>query len=344
MSWFFYYSPFVLDGYMDPEYFEHYLKLLFGIFILNQSSISLASIQLSFQLLTAFVSQFQTLYDPRYMSFNIHSLRHLPDLVYDLGPLWVTSCFPLENLLGIMLKFFHGTRQVGLQIYSKIAQSIIISNLVSNLEEQSTVKNFCTKLRTIGKRAALNREIAPKTYILGKLKRLDDVPNDVVQNFNEIGINLELYSNVFSFKRLRIANQIIYTRNHERHVSHHSHLIKFNDIDEVRFGYVESFIKICNCNVHNCEINCNNSKFFILLKRVRLNNIYSTSINMCSSRWYSNQENYNNKIIVSYLYKIIGEANNELIPIESIDGLCFHISIGNDSYIAELCNATEYNE
>lgn len=172
MSWFFYYSIFILDGYMDPEYYQHSLKLVFGVFILNESSIFLQSIQLSFQLLTAFVSQFQSLYGVRYMSFNMHSLRHLPDLVCDLGPLWVTSCFPFEDLLGTMVKFVQGTRYVGLQVYSKVAQSLIVANLISNLDDdQSEIKKFCTRLNTIGKRIAADREIAAKIFVLGKLKR-----------------------------------------------------------------------------------------------------------------------------------------------------------------------------
>lgn len=130
------------------------------------------------------------------MSFNVHLLLHLPDLVYDLGPLWITSCFPLEDLLGKMLKYVHGTRYIGLQIYSKLAHRISISNFVSNLDKESTVKKFCLKLKIIGKRVASTREITEKTFALGKLKRLNDVPNDIMYIFNAIGIDLQPHTNV----------------------------------------------------------------------------------------------------------------------------------------------------
>lgn len=65
---------------------------------------------------------------------------------------------------------------------------------------------------------------------------------------------------------------------------------------------------------------------------------------MCASQWYTNSENYNNKIIVSYLYKIIGEEDSELISIESIESLCIHINVENAPYIARPSNTNEYNE
>lgn len=65
---------------------------------------------------------------------------------------------------------------------------------------------------------------------------------------------------------------------------------------------------------------------------------------MCSSQWYSDRENYDNTVIVSYSYKIFEEERWELIQLESIEGLCFHICIGNNLYVAQPCNTIEYHE
>ncbi|KAK0078806.1 hypothetical protein PV326_009124, partial [Microctonus aethiopoides] len=102
-------------------------KPIFGVkgpFILSQmmpdvSSITVDHFEQSKQLLLAFVSKSQVLYDPKFMVSNVHALLHLPEVVEDLGPLWTTSCFPFEDLLGKMVDYVHGTRYVGLQIHTK---------------------------------------------------------------------------------------------------------------------------------------------------------------------------------------------------------------------------------
>ncbi|KAK0156882.1 hypothetical protein PV328_012166, partial [Microctonus aethiopoides] len=45
-------------------------------------------------------------------------------VVEDLGPLWTTSCFPFEDLLGKMVDYVHGTRYVGLQIHTKFDELV----------------------------------------------------------------------------------------------------------------------------------------------------------------------------------------------------------------------------
>ena len=68
---------------------------------------------------------FSALYSAGKETINIHSLLHLPDDVRNLGPLWTHSCFPFESYNGNLLKLFHGTQNVELQIVSSaITQSL----------------------------------------------------------------------------------------------------------------------------------------------------------------------------------------------------------------------------
>jgi len=50
----------------------------------------------------------ELLYGLRYMSFNIYSLLHLPDVARNLGPLSHSSCFALEALDGKIKKWVQG--------------------------------------------------------------------------------------------------------------------------------------------------------------------------------------------------------------------------------------------
>ena len=54
--------------------------------------------------------------DERYMTLNVHGLLHLPEIVTNLGPLWAHSCFPFEAANGDLLKYFHGSSGVEIQV------------------------------------------------------------------------------------------------------------------------------------------------------------------------------------------------------------------------------------
>ena len=53
----------------------------------------------------------------QYMTANVHSLLHLPQVVQNLGPLWAHSCFPYEDANGELLTLFHGSHAVEKQVH-----------------------------------------------------------------------------------------------------------------------------------------------------------------------------------------------------------------------------------
>ena len=106
---------------MENIYFNHHKLLVYGIYLLNQNSVSNEMIDHASLLLEEYVSQFGTLYGDQHMSLNIHLLLHLPQIVKRLGPLWTTSCFHFEDLNGILKRLVHGTKYADLQIYSAVS-------------------------------------------------------------------------------------------------------------------------------------------------------------------------------------------------------------------------------
>ncbi|KAK3909659.1 Halomucin [Frankliniella fusca] len=116
--WLLYYSIPVLSGLMSDLYLNHHMLLVSAEYLLSQQSISLAQIEQAPTLLDKYVCEFQHLYGLRYMGINVHQLTHLSECVADLGPLWVYSCYFMEDLNGKICKFIHGTSHVGLQIAS----------------------------------------------------------------------------------------------------------------------------------------------------------------------------------------------------------------------------------
>lgn len=264
---------------MDPEYYNHYLQLVWGILLLNQSSISPKSIEISNSLLTAFVSKCQVLYAPRYMSFNVHYLLHLPDVVRDLGPLWTTSCFPFEDLLGRMLNCVHGTRYVGLQIFNKVASEIIIANKLHRLPEESHIKTYCQELRISSKRVKSAQRISEHIFTRGKIQRLNKLPDNIRIALINSGIELEPQMSVFKFQRLKKMTQLFYSRN-DRTISLDSYCIAINTAEGIAIGFIDTFIRICNCRSSKCVIDCNNAKYYVLLKKLRVTTPFQVSTSM----------------------------------------------------------------
>lgn len=107
-TWFFHYSIPVLEGILRQDYFNHYLLFVVAISMLNSEEITFSMINTAQDFLNKFVREFKHLYDLQFCSINIHQLRHLPNNVLKMGPLWAFSCFEYENLNGQLLKLERG--------------------------------------------------------------------------------------------------------------------------------------------------------------------------------------------------------------------------------------------
>ena len=129
-NWFFYYSIPCLMDLLQPHYLYHYAALIEGIYLLSQDSISETDINRSEYLLNYFVYMMGPLYGERYMTINVHSLLHLPQTVRDLGPLWATSCFMFESANGELLKMFHGTQYIDIQMINACSKCLPVVTYV----------------------------------------------------------------------------------------------------------------------------------------------------------------------------------------------------------------------
>ncbi len=99
-------------------------------------------------MLQKFVLFVETLYGKEHMTYNIHQLVHIVQTVRNWGPLWVTSTFTYESHNGTLLKLFHGTQGVPIQIIDNFNVWKHIPMLVSNHMQNSShrVKLFSDSL------------------------------------------------------------------------------------------------------------------------------------------------------------------------------------------------------
>uniref|UniRef100_A0ABD2W1U7 Transposase domain-containing protein n=1 Tax=Trichogramma kaykai TaxID=54128 RepID=A0ABD2W1U7_9HYME len=146
-SWCLYYSIPVLRGILPDEIINHYAYFVYGIYTLSKASISHREINLAEKALNEFSSRFPKIYRLRDMSCNLHSIRHLPEIVRCLGPLWVTSYFALEDINGKIKSFVHGSMKPELQIVFNLDMYVKVHTLKYEwLKNDSAASEFCKTL------------------------------------------------------------------------------------------------------------------------------------------------------------------------------------------------------
>ena len=172
----FYFSIVTLHDIMRPDYFNHFLLFALANYTLSQNSISTESVELSDKLFFEFVAKFPDLYTIDDMTINIHMLRHFAESVKRNGPLYTTSCFPLENLNGILKSFVHGSKAPELQIYicSNVSTFMSIRSLKNEMvtrgSSDSEAMNFAEKLssNTRGRGLEKTVKISEGLYVVSE--------------------------------------------------------------------------------------------------------------------------------------------------------------------------------
>ncbi|XDV26081.1 hypothetical protein PO909_029878, partial [Leuciscus waleckii] len=166
-NWLLFYSIFVLKGILPRVFYQHWLVLVTFMYLLCKVIITTEDIQKCEKLVVDFVKQFETLYGKTHVSFNVHLCLHLPESVRNWGPLWAHSGYIFESFNGDILKMFHGTQCVPLQIMKQFTYRQILPllrndalknavpeciQLFSNLTGRKRLKQFervCDQLVTL---------------------------------------------------------------------------------------------------------------------------------------------------------------------------------------------------
>ncbi len=99
-------GPGLLYNVLPDPYYSNYCKLVFGMRLINQHSISLDNVREANLALTSFVQEFEVIYCQRLSTCIhfvwpcVHSVVHLPREVICLGPPVCSSQWTLEQTIG----------------------------------------------------------------------------------------------------------------------------------------------------------------------------------------------------------------------------------------------------
>lgn len=114
------YCYFVLKDFLAVKFLEHLCLLSEAISIFYQNEIDEENFLLASSLLKRFLIDFPIFYGEKRMTFNVHLLKHLPQMVLNAGPLWCYSLFPFESKNGFISTLVSGKRNCPQELAIKL--------------------------------------------------------------------------------------------------------------------------------------------------------------------------------------------------------------------------------
>ena len=327
-SWLFYYSLPVLYGLLPDVYFQQYLLLVEAIYLLNGDSVSPEIVDHCEQVLKNFCLMHATLYSQREMTSNIHQLLHLCDVVRDLGPLWVYSCFTFESLNGELASMFHGTQKVDLQIAKNICTFLKVLHLLTKLKIGSPVSELYLSMRKKNSLPKKGQMICESVYAVGTLKRYF-LNREEKQALSKL-LGHCIPNRCFVFARILKNNSVIYSKEFTLPVKRNPFTVSFMDNMNEHCGHITKFVKLLlNCS---CESNCMCS-----------NCMYVAFVSMLESSPFKMSTDNVTSATVQHIIPFKRTCRIVAIPVEAICDLCVFVDFKDSDtvFVAKCPNAIE---
>lgn len=182
-----YYGLPCLVDILPSIYYDHFKKLVLGIYILSKESMLKDEVETANRLLVKFVWEYQDLYGEKNMVYNVHLTTHLAKVVSKLGALWNFSMFPYESANGRLVRMVKGTTGVATQIARKYQMTTTFSKLIqSNYEVSDECLAFCSKI--VGYKYAKHHTKFENVTLIG-MSRLFNLTEEQQEAFARRGIN-----------------------------------------------------------------------------------------------------------------------------------------------------------
>ena len=210
-----FYSVPVLKSFLPSEYIYHFSLLVYGMHVLLGRSIAVEDLPLVETLLQLFYTLTPKLYGNELCTANMHSLIHLVMFVKLWGPLWSHSTFPFENVNGILVRQFHGTRNVLLQ-------------MVFVMKVRQLLSFQCNE-------TSLLQQLTPNSFVVGRVYK-KNIPNTLVQLLGCTCTSIQV------FTRVRINGITYYSQEQEKSAgAKSSSIVCYTDDGPLSFGCINFY-------------------------------------------------------------------------------------------------------
>ena len=179
---------------IPSKYYEHFLKLSVAARLLetNNQYHKLSYIR---RLLREFVSESKTLYGLEFITYNVHSLIHLPDDYEQYGSLSNLNAFPFESFLGEIKK----------SVRSPYKSSKQVEKFMTNQNQNINAAKFREKSFTFKlKRKSTAERVECESITINNHKIIpaeEPLPNNCIETING---NIAMVSKIF-----KINNELL---------------------------------------------------------------------------------------------------------------------------------------
>lgn len=112
-----YYSAVVLLDILPIKYYRHWLLFVQSMYIFLKEVTSKEESAFAEKCLISFHDGIEELYGKEFMTFNVHTLKHVTKYKKYFGSLWAWSTFCFESYNGVIKNLFHGTQCIAEQIF-----------------------------------------------------------------------------------------------------------------------------------------------------------------------------------------------------------------------------------
>ena len=182
-----YVGPVVLRNVLPDSYFQHFFLFSTAMRLLltkNQSP----NMRTCKGLLNKFIEQSKILYGNSFISYNVHSLLHIPDDYLKFGLLDNVSCFKFENYLGCIKNRISGKNRPLEQLARHISfqnDQNVVNVLPSNHGKFFIANDFHFCPGVIG---AKDNGVQLKNGEIG-----------IVTEFNDGNISIDIFYPIFTY-------------------------------------------------------------------------------------------------------------------------------------------------
>ncbi|CAN7948710.1 unnamed protein product, partial [Ixodes pacificus] len=134
-------------GFLPHCFWNHLGCLVEAIQILLSQELSPRQLEHAGTLLQRFVARAEQLYNKEScMTYNLHQLLHIQQVVEQMGPLWAHSAFVFESGNGKLVKSVTAAKGVPQQIVERVVAAQELQQLLTCVPLHEATKNLCQEM------------------------------------------------------------------------------------------------------------------------------------------------------------------------------------------------------
>ena len=196
------YCGFTMAHILPENVYNNFMDLAQSISLLSKRYITPEDIELAQKVIKRFVADYSVIYPLKMHRFGVHVLEHFPDMVELYGPLYVWSAYPVENMMGNLVRKVKTGTNIQQQVMKKHIGEFSALALMESPEVHlgNHITTFLTQLYDLEEvDAYVNIEEKNRPY------------SRVEQCFLETKYDQETIGSMKKYQRLVFSKELIFT-------------------------------------------------------------------------------------------------------------------------------------